>query len=229
MPAFPIKRNFHFVIGCVLAGALLSAATPARAQQDESAPEVKFIDGVMSMFGLGRKAQDQINYRERSPLVLPQNDNLPPPESAKVANPNWPVDPEVKEARRIAASQKASDGRTASQLFDDNARPMLPSELEKGRTTRRQSNSGGSIDREKNPRLTTSELGYKGGIFGSMFGRSDADHPAVFTGEAPRTSLIEPPAGYQTPSPAQPYASGKAVLDSIRPREGTYDPKYEKY
>ena len=27
----------------------------------------------------------------------------------------------------------------------------------------------------------------------------------TFTTEPPRTSLIAPPAGYQTPSPAQPY------------------------
>lgn len=222
MPAFPIKRNFHFVIGCVLAGALLSAATPARAQQDESAPEVKFIDGVMSMFGLGRKAQDQINYRERSPLVLPQSDNLPPPEPNKITDANWPVDPEIKEARARAAAQKASDGRTSSQIMDDNSRPLLPSELERGRTGRAQRNLAGG--ERADARLSSSELGYKGGLFSKMFDSGDGEQPAPFTGEAARTSLVEPPPGYQTPSPAQPYAVGKSIYrdKAIDPMDRTY-------
>ena len=31
----------------------------------------------------------------------------------------------------------------------------------------------------------------------------------TFGGEPPRTNLTEPPAGYRTPSPAQPYGVGK--------------------
>ena len=31
---------------------------------------------------------------------------------------------------------------------------------------------------------------------------------ATFTGEPPRSSLTEPPPGYQTPSSAAPYAAG---------------------
>ena len=42
-----------------------------------------------------------------------------------------------------------------------------------------------------------------------MFGK---DEPEVksFTAEPPRTALTEPPPGYQTPSPDQPYGVGKA-------------------
>jgi hypothetical protein len=207
MPAFPLKRNLHVAIGCALAGALLVAATPAAAQQSDTAPEVEFLDSFMGILGMSRKADAPINYRERSPLVLPQGDNLPPPESAKVTNPNWPVDPEVKEARRLAAKRKESDGRTSSQIMDDNGRPLLPSELDKGRTNRKQNNANNG-DRSLE-RSSWSELGYKGGIFGNMF-KSGDEVPAAFTGEAPRTSLIEPPSGYQTPSPAQPYAVGRS-------------------
>jgi hypothetical protein len=228
MPAFPLKRNLHVAIGCALAGALLVAATPAAAQQSDTAPEVEFLDSFMGILGMSRKADAPINYRERSPLVLPQGDNLPPPESAKVTNPNWPVDPEVKEARALAATQNPNDGRTASQRMDDGGRPLLPAELNKGRVSRKQNNAGGG-ERSSGDRLNASELGYKGGLFGTMFGRSDRDQATAFVGEAPRTSLIEPPAGYQTPSPAQPYASGKSVDKLGSQRIGTYDPKYEKY
>ena len=42
-----------------------------------------------------------------------------------------------------------------------------------------------------------------------MFGKDDAGNQQ-FTGEPPRLSLTEPPPGYQTPSPDQPYGVGKA-------------------
>ena len=38
----------------------------------------------------------------------------------------------------------------------------------------------------------------------SLFGKDKGD-VAKFESEPPRTSLTEPPAGYRTPSPAQPY------------------------
>ena len=42
----------------------------------------------------------------------------------------------------------------------------------------------------------------------TMFG-GKKDESAKFTGEPPRTSLTDPPPGYQTPSPDQPYGIGK--------------------
>jgi hypothetical protein len=42
-----------------------------------------------------------------------------------------------------------------------------------------------------------------GGLIGSK------EEYTNFTGEPPRTSLTEPPVGYRTPSPAQPYGVGK--------------------
>jgi hypothetical protein len=225
MPVFPLKRNLHVAIGCALAGALLVAAAPARAQQDESAPEVKILDSVMGALGLTRGTGPGIDYRERSPLVLPRNDTLPPPESAKVADPNWPVDPEVKQARALAKAGREGDGRTSSQRMDDAARPLSQAELNRGRTNRKQNNP----TRGDEGLLPSSwaELGYKGGVFGNMFGRRPDDHPAAFTGEEARTSLIDPPTGYQTPSPAQPYGLGKSSY-----KDKAYDPyadrKYEK-
>ena len=40
-----------------------------------------------------------------------------------------------------------------------------------------------------------------------------------FTGEPPRTALTEPPAGYQTPSPDQPYGLGK---EASKPKATDY-------
>jgi hypothetical protein len=43
-------------------------------------------------------------------------------------------------------------------------------------------------------------------IFKDMFGTfSNKEEVGTFTGEPVRESLTEPPSGYQTPSPDQPY------------------------
>jgi hypothetical protein len=45
--------------------------------------------------GLGVGGENNIEYRERPPLVVPQTRDLPPPQAggAARANPNWPTDP----------------------------------------------------------------------------------------------------------------------------------------
>jgi hypothetical protein len=210
MPVFPLQTRLRAVIGCAqcfaIAATLLAATAPARAEEDSI--EMKVLDGIMGAVGLSRKGEDQINYRERSPLVLPQGNNLPAPESARVENPNWPVDPEVKQARALAKMDKQGDGRTSSERMEDSRLPLPTSELEKGRTNRRQNNAN-SGDRSLE-RSSWSDLGYKGGIFSNVFG-GEKNQTATFTGETPRASLLAPPSGYQTPSPAQPYAVGKTI------------------
>ena len=53
---------------------------------------------------------------------------------------------------------------------------------------------------------TPSELGTKG-IFKQLW--APKEEYATFTGEPARGRLTEPPAGYRTPSAAQPYGVGK--------------------
>ena len=51
--------------------------------------------------------------------------------------------------------------------------------------------------------------------------------PARFTGEPARASLTDPPPGYQTPSPDQPYGLGKdkpAKVDDYYTEHGTSGP-----
>jgi hypothetical protein len=223
MPAFPLKTSMkpgllRATLGCALAVVVLGAA-PARAQEETF--EQKALDSIMGVFGMTRgNTGPTIAYRERSPLVIPPSANaslggagsLPPPASEKVADPNWPIDPEIKKERALARLRKEGDGRTSSQVLEDNKRPLLPSELERGRTNRTQNNSTGSSYNPDKPGSDRgsiwSELGYKGGVFNSLF-KGDDDDVARFTGEPPRTSLTAPPSGYQTPSASQPYAMGK--------------------
>lgn len=57
-----------------------------------------------------------------------------------------------------------------------------------------------------NPSLMPAELGYSGGLLGMFKGNSSEEKQ--FTSEPPRQSLVEPPPGYQTPSPNYAYGAG---------------------
>jgi hypothetical protein len=183
---------------------LLLAAVPAQAQED-NAPDIQFIRKVLGAVGL-RDNTPNIEYRERSPLVIPPNTAaLPPPVPADVNNPNWPVDPEVREAHARAV-QATKPGATGDMIYDDG-RVLTPAELAKGRARGRGvTATPNEIDRQSSPR----ELGAPTlwNFVGKAFGRVE-DEEAKFTGEPARTSLIEPPAGYQTPASTYKYGLGK--------------------
>src|ERR1700674_1082528 len=113
---------------------LVMTAGAARAQdddEDDKTFEEKIIEGIMAGIGGTNMENRGIEYRERSPLVVPPKLDLPPPAAAaaEVKAPNWPKDPD--EARRkaaIAARKKENkDPREASQV-------LMPSELAVGKT-----------------------------------------------------------------------------------------------
>src|ERR1700745_4157147 len=90
---------------------LLFVSNAARAGDDEDEPtfEEKIITGIMRGLGGINMDNSGIDYRERSPLVVPPKLDLPPPASAakEVKVPNWPKDPdEAKRKAMIAARKK---------------------------------------------------------------------------------------------------------------------------
>jgi hypothetical protein len=191
---------------------MLVAPAPARAGDDDVPLDTKILRGILEGIGLERDGKASIDYHERPPLVIPGNKTLPPPEkvdSVTASNPAWPKDPDI--ARRREYEKQAKQGVTSAEI-DSWARPLSPAEMMPGGDRR------GTGPRKKviqangaeGQLLTPSELGYRGGLF-SVFGSKD-DGTASFTGEPARTSLTEPPPGYQTPSPAQPYGAGKSDL-----------------
>jgi hypothetical protein len=187
---------------------LVMAAGPVKAADDDDDKddmtfEEKIIDNIMRGVGGTNMENRGIDYRERSPLVVPPKIDLPPPgaAAAEAKVPNWPKDPD--EARRkaaIAARKKASKDPVQS------ARTLLPSELDVKKTG--PSTGGDSRDRPGgNPvMLSPSQLGYDGGLLG-MF-KGNKTESAEFKGEPTRESLTQPPVGYQTPSPKFMYGTG---------------------
>jgi hypothetical protein len=206
---------------------LLVSATTARAQDDEDQPDESFEAGIIKniMHGLGGKSVEDrgINYRERSPLVVPSNVTaLPPPETGKPKlAPNWPKDPdEIARKEAIEANRKPlPDAREA-------ARPLTPSELniKPARKRRTVADTGPDDARDYNNHLLSpSQLGFTNGMFSKMFGGTNVE-TTPFKGEPDRETLTEPPAGYQTPSPNYAYGSGP-----MKPLNGVYDPASGKY
>jgi hypothetical protein len=218
----PMKTTLTRALLAACAAAFLVASSGfvyAQADDDDDdAPDVKLLRGLLSGIGLQGQGDRSIEYRERSPLVLPPSTELPAPAVETQPNiANWPVDQDVqrrKEARDLRNKQKAV------AKPEIQGRPLRPNEMMPGATTnegrralaRAPDKSVGSSS--PGERLTPDQLGYKGGLFGNLFGTGKTES-AKFAGEPERSSLTDPPAGYRTPSAAQPYG---LTPDSAKPR-----------
>jgi hypothetical protein len=212
-------------LGAVALGVgLLMTAGIARAQDDEEDDktfEEKIIENIMAGVGGTNMDNRGIDYRERSPLVVPPKLDLPPPEAAKteIKDPNWPKDPdEVRRKKAIAARKKENKDPALA------ARLLTPSELNAGRTAAPARTNDDPIQPgvSNNPILSPSQLGFTGS-FSSLFGGNKME-TAPFKGEPTRESLTQPPAGYQTPSPNFAYGTGpkESLNKEYNPAAGKY-------
>jgi len=217
----------------VLGVGLLMAAGAARAgddEEDDKTFEEKVIEGIMKGMGATNMENSSIDYRERSPLVVPPKLDLPKPAAAGSAKPvpNWPNDPD--EARRKAAiaarKKEKNDHRDATTVSDAASRPVMPNELNVARTRPdpdgvKNSDSLKPGDPGGNP-LSPSQLGYDGGFMGLF--KSNKTESAEFKAEPPRTSLVQPPPGYQTPSSNYLYGTGpkESMNKDYNPAAGKY-------
>ncbi|MFK4510483.1 hypothetical protein LPJ38_10540 [Bradyrhizobium daqingense] len=195
----------------VLGIGLVMSAGAARAGDDEDEDdgmtfEEKIIDNLMS--GIGAKSMEKkgIEYRERSPLVVPPKLDLPPPATQAKAAPNWPKDPEEKRRKEAIAARKKATKETENWQV---ARPLTPAEMKAGEVAAapRTSNDPIQPGTNGNPSLSPAELGFSGGLWNMMKGGNSTEEKK-FTSEPPRQSLVEPPPGYQTPSPNYAYGAG---------------------
>lgn len=194
----------------VLGIGLVMSAGAARAGDDEDDDmtfEEKLIDNLMS--GIGAKSMEKpgIEYRERSPLVVPPKLDLPPPAETQAKNaPNWPKDPDEKRRKEAIAARKKAVKATENWQA---GRTLSPAEMEVGRTAAPERTSNDPIQpgTNGNPSLSPAQLGFTGGLWGMLKGGTPEEKQ--FTSEPPRQSLVEPPPGYQTPSPNYAYGAGK--------------------
>nr|WP_157170023.1 hypothetical protein [Afipia clevelandensis] len=215
-----VTRALKFA-AIVLGAGLVFGSGPLHAQDEDADEnktfEEKLMDNLMSGLG-GKKLEDgSIDYRERSPLVVPSKIDLPPPETGKPKfAPNWPKDPDV--AERAAARERAKQKRKTPE---EERMPLMPSELAqrgpKGSGSKDTSTPGNNNSNAPTM-MMPSQLGYVGGLFTNPFGSKQTE-TEKFTSEPERTELTQPPSGYQTPSPNYAYGVGqlkapKEVCDS---------------
>jgi hypothetical protein len=107
---------------------LVMAAGPARAGDGDSDRTIseRIMDGFYGAIRGTNMDNRGIDYRERSPLVVPPKLDLPPPaasvEDVKVAN--WPKDPDERQRKAIIAAKKKN--------APPPARVQAPSEVSAG-------------------------------------------------------------------------------------------------
>jgi hypothetical protein len=219
MKSYRNRWQGRAVLAAMLGAAVLigGSAQIVRAADDEEfeLPDTKFFNQFMRAMGL-RKDEDYIEYRERPPLVLPPGKALPAPETigTSTKSADWPVDPDVQRAKKRKAERKFANPNP------EDVRPLTPSEysLPGGASPRSRPDGGSdkSFETESRP-SSPSELGAKN-VFSSIFSKSKEEY-TTFTAEPPRQRLIDPPAGYRTPSPNQPYGLGQATWKPTAPRD----------
>jgi hypothetical protein len=188
---FSLPSLMFLPLAAVLA---VSVTAPAFAQEDNEPTEVQQLLGKMGLLELPK---DPIDYNERSPLVVPPTADLPKPgsdENVRALNPDWPVDQDIK--RKKAAAKEAKKPIDQPNDLFYGGRLMKPSDW-KGPTSK--SGEGEVMtDEEKRGlyRVSPSQLGFEGW---------NKKKEMTFRKEPDRTSLLQPPPGYQTPSPNAPY------------------------
>ncbi len=142
--------------------------------------------------------------------MLPASKELPRPEADAAAKKaaGWPDDPDLKRARTRREAERKRKG--FQEGVDD--RPLLPNQYGTNAPPANGSKAGEAPGKSAEVAAapsTNAELGSKSltTLFGSLWAPKEEYVP--FTGEPTRSTLIEPPPGYRTPSPTQPYGVGR--------------------
>jgi hypothetical protein len=217
------------LLGAALSTIAMCAGTAiARAGDDDTSStmssSVPFYDKVLQTIGV--ESGSNIQYNERSPLVVPPTRDLPPPvANAPPRIADWPKDPDMTRRAKAKAAEKP---KPHPDYVIESSRPLTPGEL---KTSGPLGGSSGGRDARADPEAqdispAATEPNHKSMFSFNIFNKTEF---ATFTGEPARTSLTDPPPGYQTPSPDQPYGIGPAhkqykiptVADRATPISGT--------
>jgi hypothetical protein len=187
-------------------GMLLAAASSASAQEG-----VLFKNLLENVFG--GKGDNDIEYRQRPPLVVPPASTLPRPQDESVArSAAWPNDPDV--AARRADKKNALLPATQREKYRENERPLLSQdEIRRGRLAGQAAgNKEFQGSRSYDENIGPIRIGR------DMAARRDEDAAAklVYGSEPERKYLYEPPTGYRRPAGSAPLGPGQSG-----PREDT--------
>jgi len=213
----------------------------ARAEDNDNRTfSEKVSEGFYGMIRGTNMDNRGIDYRERSPLVVPPSLDLPPPVSrakeGQVAN--WPKDPDERQRRAVIAAKKkeappparirtvGTDPSQAVQpinIAPPVETPQDPSTIRPDYANDRNGTARTDPVYDKAGDLFTggaSELAEKIGLGGDLFGSSKKSVPVEPGTEPARTALTQPPVGYQTPAAGYAYTEQKrGLLDGAAPMD----------
>jgi hypothetical protein len=224
------RTGAHHRAACsaALAALLVCASVAvARAGDDDTmSSSSSFYDKMLQVIGVSGGAD--INYSERSPLVVPPTRDLPPP-TADVAPsvPDWPKDPDMTRQVKAKAKEKP---KPHPDYVIESSRPLSPGELNvPGPFTGSSGGRAANADPEAQQTTPAVTQPNKKSLFSFDLFNNNKTEYATFTGEPQRTSLTDPPPGYLTPSPDQPYGIGPdhkkykipTVGDRVTPSSGS--------
>jgi hypothetical protein len=190
------KSVRRLALGGALGLLALGSSAPGTARAEDS-----YFNSMLKGLGLG--GDNQIEYRERPPLVVPPSRDLPPPQTTnKAPDPNWPA-------------QAGDKPKKATQIRDLDRIPVVPRPAAPAVAGAAVPGVAGSPNASTStPELTAEtpqspqpQPAESGGLFSRLFS-SGGDKPTGPLPPAPaRKSLTEPPSDYESPSAAQPYGT----------------------
>ena len=168
-------------LAAALAVGMTCASTSlARAGDYDDPSGASFGSQILKAIGVPdpHHPEYEINYSERSPLVVPPNRNLPSPiATGKPPAPNWPQDADIK--KRQAA--KKEPVHVEGDRVIEEGRPLRPDELIPKGSASAASSSPGIEPKGQNKLLN--------------FDWFRKEEFGTFTGEPPRASLTRSTAG----------------------------------
>jgi len=154
----------------------------------------------METLGL-RAPPDQnpdINYSERSPLVVPPTRDLPPPVAELPPAAGWPKD-SPKPQKHVRSKSTPAAAAAPAAAAPAAAAPADTTGALPGQAT--QAGQASASARVPNPTPQKTSWWNPATWFSH-------EEYAAFSTEPVREDLTDPPAGYRTPSPDQPYGVG---------------------
>lgn len=217
------------------------SASSARAADDDRTFSEKISDSFYGMIRGTSMDSRGIDYRERSPLVVPPTLDLPPPAapSAEAQITNWPKDPDERQRKAVIAAKKKNAPpparvqvvTTGAGGAVEAARPINIAPPTEPAQAAAQGPTRPAYASDRNGTAITDpvydqpgDLLTSGGSviagwgdsvgLGGLFGSSKSDAVAVQPGTEPvREALTQPPVGYQTPSAGYAYGlEPKSIL-----------------
>jgi hypothetical protein len=217
----------------VLSLSFVATVGIARAADDDRTFSEKITDGFFGTIRGTNMDSHGIDYRERSPLVVPPTLDLPPPVSAADAPAaNWPKDPDERARKAVIAAKKKAappPGRvivtTAGALAAGQTQPINiapPVDPQAGQPPAPGTTRPAYASDRNGTALTDPVYDKPGDLFtggaadladsigiGNLFGGSTKTVQVDPGTEPVRQALTQPPVGYQTPSANYAYGEQK--------------------